>query len=42
MAAIDDTTDIDWQKEHAHKYRKPRKVALHVRLGLKEPTPLLV
>lgn len=41
MVAIDDTTDVDWKKEHGHKYRKPRKVALHVRLGLKEPPPLL-
>lgn len=41
MAAIEDTSDVDWGKEHGHKYRKPRKVALHVRLGLKEPPPLL-
>lgn len=41
MAAIGDTSDVDWGKEHGHKYRKPRKVALHVRLGLKVPPPLL-
>ena len=41
MVAIGDTTDVDWKAEHGHKYRKPRKAALHVRLGLKDPPPLM-
>lgn len=41
MVAIGDTTDVDWKAEHGHKYRKPRKAALHVRLGLKNPPPLM-